>query len=448
MSLIVSEISLLTLAFLVYAYFVSTQTFTLGAMSLPAVLLSTTIIYFYLMPALSFAGRDADFLGMHIDSLEWPHLAVGLYAAGAMAACFAGRRSLSIEPALPYPNDRRVNMFMLILLTLAALAATVAHVSLGRMNIRLSDDYQLARDVSEYAFLNLFFTMMVPLSVVYLIRDNFGPRSLAALAAASFILLMTGFRYRLIFMTFAVTAAFIMVRGIKVRTAFVWASLLIGLLGNNIIVNTRQYGAGVDLDKIKDSTLTDILQSFGGEVGPLFSFSFIADNPIQEYILAEPWLIAAARLIPSFLWKDKPTPDYLYISLGGFPMNAKAAGVAAPQHVEMLLQFGWIGLPILAFVYFRLAIVLLDRLSRRGREIRIAAFALVPVFFGFYMPTRGYFFQILSDGLFTFGPLLLLTIGSSAAVPQRSYLPDPRGAGRPPYPNSTTDPHSGAKAPR
>lgn len=82
--------------------------------------------------------------------------------------------------------------------------------------------------------------------------------------------------------------------------------------------------------------------------------------------------------------------------------------MAAPQHVEMLLQFGWMGLPFLAFFYFSLAIFLLTRLSRMGREVRIAAWALVPIFFGFYMPTRGYFFQVLTDGIFTFGPLFLL----------------------------------------
>lgn len=445
MSLVVSEFGMLTMAFMIYAYFVSARTFTLGAMSLPALMLSTSFIYFYLMPALSFTGRDAEFLGMHIDSLQWPHLAVGLYAAGGVAACFAARGSLSVDPGIPYPKDRRVNMFMLTLLATSAVIATVTHVALGRMNIRASDDYQWSNDVGEYAFINLFFTMMVPLSIVYLVRDKFGVRSLAALTAASFVLLMTGFRYRLIFMAFAVTAAFLILRGKRVRTAFVLPCLLLGLLANNAMVNARTYGAGVNLSKLSDVTPTEILQSFGGEVGPLFSFSFIADNPIAEFIMADPWSIAVARLIPSFLWKDKPTPDYLYISLGGFPKYAKEAGVAAPQHVEMLLQFGWLGLPILAFIYFRLAIVLLDFLGRRGLEVRVAAFALVPVFFGFYMPTRGYFFQILSDGLFTFGPLFLLTVGSRAANPRRSYELSSATTEGMPYRSGAVPPHSGAK---
>ena len=166
-------------------------------------------------------------------------------------------------------------------------------------------------------------------------------------------------------------------------------------------------------------------------MGPLFAFSFIANDGAEQHIFAQPWLIAAARLIPSFIWSDKPRPDYLYLALEGFPENARAAGVALPQHVEILLQFGWFGLPILAFLYFSIGVALLSRLSRRGIEVRIAAWALTPIFFGFYMLTRGYFFQVLTDGLFTFGPLFLLHLRQSnprfevkAAIVEWARLPE------------------------
>ena len=163
---------------------------------------------------------------------------------------------------------------MLLALAVAALAATAAQIALGKLNIQSSEVYQWTDtdSVGDLAFINLFFTMMVPLSIVYLVRDNFGPKSLAVLVAVCFVLLMTGFRYRLVFMAFSVTATFLLMREIKVRTAFVLAGTLVALLGSNVIGNTRKYGAGVDLGKIQDLTPIEILQSFGGEVGPLFSF--------------------------------------------------------------------------------------------------------------------------------------------------------------------------------
>ena len=192
MSLIISDFGLLTLVFLVVAYVTSIQVFRLGAMSLPATLIMTLMIYYYLMPVLSFPDGRAEFLGLYIYSLDWPHLAVGLYAVGAILACFMSRPSLSINPALRWPGDRPLSGRMLLALAVAALAATAAQIALGKLNIQSSEVYQWTDtdSVGDLAFINLFFTMMVPLSIVYLVRDNFGPKSLAVLVAVCFVLLM------------------------------------------------------------------------------------------------------------------------------------------------------------------------------------------------------------------------------------------------------------------
>jgi hypothetical protein len=101
-----------------------------------------------------------------------------------------------------------------------------------------------------------------------------------------------------------------------------------------------------------------------------------------------------------------------YFISGATVANADQAGVAAPQHVEMLLQFGWFGMVPLAFLYFSIAALLIYKLSRLGREARIAGCSMAPAFFGFYMQTRGYFFQVFADALFIFGPLFAMHIAS------------------------------------
>jgi hypothetical protein len=422
MSLIVGNFfSIVTLAFLVVAYFSAAQAFTLGAMSLPCILLATSVIYFCVMPVLAFPDGKGQFLGLYIDSLEWPHLAVGLYALGGVAAAYVSRRTLSIEPAAEYATDRPINARMLVVLATLASLGIVLLVAMGRLNPFGADETNpIIADGDSLRFVNLFLTMIVPLCLVYLVRSNFNIRSLTALGVGTFFILLSGFRYRLIFVAFTVTAAYLMVRRIKPHTAFVLVVMLVGLLGTNFLVNARTRGAGLDLSRIQGMSVTDIMQSFGGEVGPLFSFSNVTNYPIQQLYYFDPWIVGIARLVPSAIWKDKPAPDYLYIPLEGFPVDAKAAGVAIPQQAEILLQFGWIGLPIQAFIYFWIATFILARLSRLGRDVRIAAFALTPIFFGFYMQTRGYFFQTLSDGLFTFGPLFLLHIGTSAV--RRGHL--------------------------
>jgi hypothetical protein len=444
MAVIVSDIGVFTFVVLVLAFLISARTFALGAMSLPCMTVMTSMIYFFAMPAISFAGGNVEFFGMYMTSMEWPHFAVLLYSLGAMAAFAANRKDLQFNPASTLPFERKYHPTVYYTLVFAAVIGLAVHISLGRLNLTAADDYEFAKSVGDLAFINLFFTMMIPLTIIHLIRENFNVRSLIVLAVVSFILLQTGFRYRLIFMTYAVAASFLLVRGTKIRVSYVVVGTLVGVLGNNAMVTSRKYGQGVDISKLDGMGWLDILQSFGGEVGPLYSFTYTASNPLPDLAYFTPWTVAIARLVPSFIWPDKPTADYLAHYFGGFVSpGVEKAGIAAPQQVEMLLQFGWFGLPFLAFLYFSIAAFLLHRISKLGREARITGYALAPVFFGFYMQTRGYFFQTLSDGLFTFGPLFLIhMLDGSPSKRQLSYgrpqpamrqrpIPKPRGVRAP-----------------
>ncbi|MBG0812500.1 hypothetical protein IY145_24530 [Methylosinus sp. H3A] len=414
MGLVASEIGIVTIVLLMAIFVASAGRFALGAMCLPSMMALTAITYFFVMPAISLSGNNESHFGMTLTTLEWPHFAVLLYALGAYAACVAGRGDLAVDPAQLRLVERRSSDAAFWLLAASAAAGIAVTVALGRLNLMADENYSasIAAEVSDFSFLNMSFTMLLPLTLVVLIRENFNARSLVVLVVVCLILLTTGFRTRLILLGYTVAASFLLMRRIKIRVSYIVVGTIVGILGGNAMGQARTYGQGVDLAKLDGMSWTDILFSFGGEVGALYAFSFTASNPLPELVLGKPWIVGLARLIPSFIWKDKPGPDYLAHYLGGFSTEGvEQAGVAAPQHVEMLLQFGWVGLPILAFLYFCLAIHLVRRLNRLGREARIAGCALVPVFFGFYMQTRGYFFQILADGLFTFGPLFLMHLG-------------------------------------
>jgi hypothetical protein len=79
---------------------------------------------------------------------------------------------------------------------------------------------------------------------------------------------------------------------------------------------------------------------------------------------------------------------------------------------------GWWGLLPLAFIYFLIAGWLVKRAAYRGGDARLAACALIPPFFGYYMQTRGYFFQIFADCLFMVGPLFLMNLGMPRIIRQ------------------------------
>jgi hypothetical protein len=194
---------------------------------------------------------------------------------------------------------------------------------------------------------------------------------------------------------------------------------VVGLLLVIVIGAVRQYGQGIDLSGLTSERFESAAGGFAGEFGIVYVFDYIAANVLPPPNWVEPWVVAVARLVPGFLWPDKPVAEYMTRFISGATLPyADKAGLAAPQHVEILLQFGWWGLLPMAFGYFWIAGWLVRRVAFTSREVRLAGCTLIPLFFGYYMQTRGYFFQIFSGALFTLGPLFILS-GRSRQPPAK-----------------------------
>lgn len=411
MEIVFSVAGIVTLLLLIGCLLYFKNKTPLGPLALPPMIVITSIIYYYLMPSLSFEGKGQEFLGMYLETLQWPHVAVALYVGGALVACASATKILAKDPTIAMAREPKTNFIIFSMIMAIAIIAIIAQWRLGRLNILADTAYnsEVSYDGS-LAFINLLFHPLISLSIVYAIYRKFDARGMAFFAVCLFALFMMGFRFRIVMAIFGLAVSFLLIRGFKISLARALLAITGGLFLNNFIVLTRTYGRGLDVGRLDGLSIGHIFRSFGGEIGPLFSFNYVAANPLPDPALLQPWTVAIARFIPSFLWADKPTPDYLSYYFQGFTADAKAAGVAAPQHVELLLQFGWIGLPIGAFLYFKFATKVIDWAMALSYETRIATCALVPIFFGMYMPTRGYFSQVLSDGLFIFGPLFLLNI--------------------------------------
>jgi hypothetical protein len=410
MDLISTPIGLLTLWSLLAIFIISARVLPLGALSLPCLTAITSFIYFYLMPAISLANGIDEFLGMELPPLEWAHWLVFLYMAGAVAAFFVQADVLLVDPSVPRKDEPEMNLVAVKILWALAIAGVIAQIALGKLNLAGSEEYFIDNEnMNELSFITQAYNMMVPLTLILLLRDNFKWRSLFVLAIVLVVFVQVGFRFRIMVMLSGVATSFLLVRHIKIRTSFAIAGCAAALLLVNLLGQIRRYGEGIDLSRLEDVSIGDFFGSFGGEAGAVFGTAYIAANPLPDLALFEPWTVAITRLVPSFIWHDKPTADYMrHFHSGMTAEGADKAGVAAPQQVEMLLQFGWFCPPFLAFLYFSIAVWLISRFHKLGREARIAGCALAPAYFGYYMQTRGYFFQIFADAMFMIGPLFLV----------------------------------------
>ena len=174
-----TEIGVLSLVPIVLMYVMSAMALPLGALSLPCMTMLTSFVYFYLMPVVALAGGDNGFFGMFISDMGWTHMAVLIYAVGASLAFFANWKTLRINPVVRYPSDREFDVTIYRGLWGLALLGAAAQVGLGKLNILGLQNYVFAFDeIAKLAFLSEAFNLMVPLTIILLIREKFNLRSL------------------------------------------------------------------------------------------------------------------------------------------------------------------------------------------------------------------------------------------------------------------------------
>lgn len=423
MSVVFSITGILTLMLLVGAFHFWAQRAALHALSLPCITILTSIIYFYVMTLGYLVNGDEGFFGAYLTSLDRTFWAVALYIVGALLAFQSRSRLLTASPLMSPPVERRFVPTMYWILLALALAGLAGKVLFGQLNVGASDDAETAA-VTNVNFLQLSDSIVIALVIVALVRDNFRWKSLLALAGAIMIFLIDGFRFRIVVVLSAALISYALTRGLKLRTIYVVMGAIVAIILLNAIGITRQYGAGLDLSRVQGMGWSQLFLTFGGEVGPVFVLNNLVNAP-PPLIGADPIIIAVARFVPTFFWPQKPYPYYLEYYPAGFPdLAANSGGIAGTQHSEFFLMGGWIGLPIIAFLFFQIALLVQSRLRYLSREARIAGTAIVPSIFGFYAQQRGYTFQIAAEALFTLAPLFIMHWGGGKRLPAAS----PEGA--------------------
>lgn len=410
MSLVFTPYGILIAGFLGIFLVLFSRSNWAGALSLPSMTIITGLIYFYVFPYLFSLGGSSTFFGLQLDGLVQAQFALALYMVGAFAAFVVGRRVWQRDPSVSPPILVSINpVAMYLLLGLIGLAVATKFY-LGLLSLGEVEEDSASEAVYDVQFLNLAFSAAIPLVVYNLIRSKYSPVSLLILVAVLFVFLIDGFRFRIVILCAAAAISYCYYRGIRPGILLVGFAMLSAMFVSNVIELTRSYGRGMDLDRIDGADAADLLLGVGGEIGPVFVLSHLTQQA-SDMIQFDPWIIAATRLVPTFLWPDKPFPDYLRNYASGFPSaNAAMAGIAGTQHAEFYMQFGWLGLPFLAFGFFMLAIWTIKRLSLLSPEARLAGMAIVPSLFGFYAQQRGYAFQFLCELIFTLFPLFWIHI--------------------------------------
>jgi hypothetical protein len=412
MDLILSFPGILGLAVHVLAFLYFAQLLPLRALSLPCFAVLTSFLYFYFMPVIVVMAGNNFVFGTELTSLEDAHWVTLLYVLGVILACAMSKKRLRVIPLVADEKPLPFNRYVFLGLWAVFLASMATLAWLGQLNLMRDDDVQIMFTDTPLAFLNLGFSIALSMTVICLVRDNFGIRSVAVLTTVLYIFSVAGFRFRIFILLASTAIAFMVVRKIRIRVPLVLAGAVVGIGLMNLIGMVRQYGRGFQFDRLESLSVADVLTGFAGESGIVYVTQYAASTP-PDWIWFDPWLVSIARLVPSFIWPDKPTADYLRLFATHFYDRdvAMSSGLAAPQQVEMLYQFGWAGVFGIAFLYFVLISRLQSAIGRLSCDARIAGLAIIPPFFGYYMQSRGYFYQMFLEAIFTFTPPFLVHLG-------------------------------------
>jgi len=173
---------------------------------------------------------------------------------------------------------------------------------------------------------------------------------------------------------------------------------------------TRQYGRGLDIEKMEESTGEEVMDS-GFAEGYIFFTTGLLVGMVPEYfnyIYFDPVIQSITMPVPRALWKGKPSGDYIQIYNRLYGEERYGQGVAVLNFGEYYLAFGWIGVIIggflLGFIYKKLW---LWYLNFRNNDYAIVLYT-VSVSFIFVIISRGYLPQVTMTFFFCVGPAWLI----------------------------------------
>jgi hypothetical protein len=207
-----------------------------------------------------------------------------------------------------------------------------------------------------------------------------------------------GFRWRIVVLLVPMVLLWFLARGRRpaIFPLLLSASAMVGIAG--LIEQTRSYGVGLNIGRASDFTAVEILQSgFNDSNVFLVTGGLIAGAPQHiPFVGFSPIISALLFPIPSSIWQEKATFDYLYLSMVQlFSSYTLGLGQATLNYGEYYLMFGWWSVVAMGLLSGWLLRCLWNWFSpRRGESLAQVAYLCTSSLLYIWV-SRGYLSQFL-----------------------------------------------------
>lgn len=217
------------------------------------------------------------------------------------------------------------------------------------------------------------------------------------------IYLSQGFRYRLVLLGGGLLAAYYLDRWERPSVAFQVASLFLTVLAMGFVGATREYGLGLQLERVKGENVVKIFQGGLGDAG-IFLTSGAVISVIPEkmgYAGLAPIKGMLLLPIPRAIFEDKDTAGYVENILAMIYGRETQTGAAYMFFAEWYYAFGWAGLIVASLFFGYVMGRMWNWFLRRSDNIYAIALYSCLMPFSYVVLSRGYLAQVAL--LFAFG---------------------------------------------
>lgn len=249
-----------------------------------------------------------------------------------------------------------------------------------------------------YAYLGNSFNLFIVCApaIVYLYRKK--ELSFFTAGGMLFVILALcisgGFRYRLVIVVFSSMATWYFAKDLKVKIVPLGVMAFGFLLFMGVMQKTREYGKGLDFDKVENKTISETLEDSFNE-SAIFQASgliMFETDRIFPSVGFSPVIQSLVSPIPRFFWRNKPTGEHLQNIELAYQVNSRGtgSGQAIMSYGEYFMMFRWWGIVFMSLFigYF---------FGRTGSMVNVHA-NTHPWFFIFKVLSAGYLYVVISRG--------------------------------------------------
>jgi oligosaccharide repeat unit polymerase len=223
------------------------------------------------------------------------------------------------------------------------------------------------------------------------------------------IFITLGFRYRLVLLLGSMAISYYLTVGRRPNILIGSITFFLFIAAMGIISEGRQYGRGIETDRLQGDT-ESYFQS-GLNESRIFQTTGAVISLVPDkipYVGIQPIISTILFPIPSAIYKEKKSAEYLFTTLDAIYGREASVGSAFLNYGEYYLAFGWFGIimggMLIGYVFKRLWTWYL---SDYNNPLHVAVYA-VTVSYLYVIISRGYLPQVVMLFFFSVAPVFVV----------------------------------------